>query len=881
MSSIKKTMDWHTLLNREIFSLLQADPNGLSGSEARTRFQQFGPNQLKTKKGKSLFLLFFKQFANPLVFILIGATIVKFSVGGIADGAVLSGTIFIMAVIGFLQEARAERAMHALKELSTPKSKVKRDGKLEVISSYELVPGDVIILEPGDKVPADARLIEAVNFKINESILTGESTPIEKHIEPLLGKLPLAERRNMIYTGTIVSYGRAKAVVIGTGMATEIGKIAASIADIKPVKTPLQKSIQAIGGWMILIVFLSIFIFTAISFYRGMGWMEVFLLAISAAVSAIPEGLPVAVTVVLAAGMNAMAKRNAIVRKLVAVETLGSTTVICSDKTGTLTLNQMNVENIFSFGNKDLLKQILEIGALCNDALITKTGDRYEVIGDATEGALLIAAAKSGFDMQQLSFTFPRIDEIPFRSENRYMATLHSSPAGKMVLVKGAPEKILSFAFPLKEQEQIDLAQTMDTMSKSALRLIAVGYCDFPAEATHLTEESFKGRLIFTGVFGIQDPPRQEAIKAVAACKEAGIKVVMATGDNKMTASAIAHQLGIINANAQSGEELEKMSEEELKSKIVHFDVFARVEPLHKLKIVEAYQSLGHVVAMTGDGVNDAPALEAANIGVSMGISGTEVAKEASDIVLSDDNFASVVAAVEEGRAIFNRLRNVCTFLLTTCFGELLGLTLCVLFTGLAPLLPLQILWINLVTGVIIAVPLGLEPKTGKELKTPPRDPKVELIFEGMKYRIAFLAIMLSLSIFFVFKFALSHSDLATARTMILCNVIFFEWLIAFNVRSDEITILKLGVLKNIPLIVAVGAAFILQVLILHIPFFQTHFMTVPLTYQQWIIALFPSFTIFIIESVRKITLPTLFSKGKWRQENKKIEGAAEVADLD
>ncbi len=874
-------MEWHSLSISEIVSLLHSDLNGLNEEEVQNRALQFGSNQLISRKGPSLYLLFAKQFANPLVFILIAATIVKFSVGNIADGAVLSGTIFVMAFIGFLQESKAEKAMHALKQLSSPKSKVKRNGKLELIPSSQIVPGDIIVLEPGDKVPADARLIEVANFKINESVLTGESLAVEKQVHPIPGQAALAERRNMIYTGTIACTGRAKAIVVSTGMSTEIGKIAASIVEIKPLKTPLQKSIQAIGGWMILIVFCSIFIFTAISFYRGMGWMEVFLLAISAAVSAIPEGLPVAVTVVLAAGMNAMAKRNAIVRKLVAVETLGSTTVICSDKTGTLTLNQMTVKNIFSFGKPELLKQILEIGALCNDARIKKEDgqDHYAVIGDSTEGALLIAAEKSGFDLAQLSFAFPRIDEIPFQSESRFMATLHTSPAGKIVLVKGAPEKILSFCAPLKEQEKEAVAQVMEKMTQDALRLLAVGYCDFPADASRLTEDSFKGRLIFTGIVGIQDPPREEAIKAIAACKDAGIKVVMVTGDNKMTAAAIAQQLGISNNGAISGEELEKMSDQELKEKIVHCSVFARVEPLHKLKIVEAYQSLGHIVAMTGDGVNDAPALEAANIGVAMGVSGTEVAKEASDIVLSDDNFASVVAAVEEGRAIFNRLRNVCAFLLTTCFGELLGLTLCVLFTGLAPLVPLQILWINLVTGVIIAVPLGLEPKTGKELKQPPRNPKVELIFPGMKYRIGFLATMLSLSIFFVFKFALATSDLATARTMILCNVIFFEWLIAFNVRSDEITILKLGVLKNIPLIVAIAAAFVLQVLILHLPFFQSHFATVPLAYPQWMIALFPSFIIFILESVRKLLFPTLFSKGKWQLESPLKQNRAEATE--
>ena len=885
--------EWYEISTEEALSRLHATHQGLTLNEAGIRLSQFGYNRLATHKGPSLWVILLRQFFTPFVFILLGALVVKLAVANFLDASMIAGTIFIMAFIGFFQEARAEKAMHALKQLATPKSKVRREGKIGLIASELLVPGDIILLEAGDRVPTDARILECTNFKVDESTLTGESMPVEKESDALEDKLVLAERRNMIYMGTSVSCGKATACVISTGMMTELGKIASVLQAAKIEKTPLQKSIDSIGRWMIGIIFCAILLFITVSSYRGLGWLDVFLLAVAAAVSAIPEGLPLTFTVALAAGMSMMAKRHAIIRKLVAVETLGSTTVICSDKTGTFTFNRMTVTNLYTFGkffeitdhtftwdgqpvdphHDSSLKWTLEIGTLCNDALITRDDGKFQMIGDPTEGALLLASAKANLHPEHLEASFPRIDEIPFQSENLYMATLHSFNGREKVLIKGAPEKILSFCgYVLKGQEIIllteaekeEITRAIAEMTQKALRLIAVAYYDLPQYEGLLIEPQFKGKMIFTGIFGMIDPPRPEAIKAISDCKQAGVRVVMVTGDNKMTAEAIAHQLGIPGKGAISGQEIEAMQDEELDRAIKTINVFARVEPLHKLRIVQAFKKQGQVVAMTGDGVNDAPALEMANIGVAMGISGTDVAKEASDMVLSDDNFASIVAAVEEGRAIFNRLRNVATFLLTTCFGELFGLIFSVLVMGLAPLLPLQILWLNLITGVVVSIPLGLEPKNGMELKQPPRNPNVGLLYRGMIQRIAFLSLMLGLSIFFVFKIGLASRDIDTVRTMVLCNVAMFEWLLAFNVRSDELTIFRLGICKNGGLLISISLAFALQLMILYTPFFQKAFKITPLFWHEWLIALFPSILIFAVETLRKEFFPKLFSRGKW-----------------
>ncbi len=893
---------WHALSPDEALTAIQSSRQGITRSEAKSRLTSYGRNQIVEKQKASLIKIFGRQLINPLVYILILAAAIKFSVGQILDGSVLAGTILLMVLIGFFQESKAAKAMEALKKLASPKSKVKREGKIEIVSSEHLVPGDIVILESGDFIPADARLLEASNLKVNESSLTGESFPVEKHTDPLNEKLTIADRRNMLFRGTAISYGRGTALIVETGMNTEMGKIARAIGEAKTVKTPLQKSIHKLGNWMLLIVFAAVLIFAAVSFFRDMDWITIFMLGISAAVAAIPEGLPVAVTVILAAGMTMMAKRHVVIRKMAAVETLGSTTVICSDKTGTLTENQMTVKKIqtvqkcvevtgegngitgdfiseehsFNPEAAPVIKRALEIGALCNDALLSlKKNAIWEVIGDPTEGALLIAAAKAGIHLEHLHAKFPRIDEIPFQSENLYMATLHHLENEKTVLVKGSPEKLLAFSSSVLEENGIadlddskreKMKEDLEALAKQAFRLLAVAYCPCK-EIEHLNEAVFRGNLIFAGVFAMLDPPRKEAVESIKLCKKAGMRVVMATGDNKLTAVAIADKLGIDSHTALTGEEMAELSDDSLRDRVKDVGIFARIEPIHKLRIVEAFQSQGHIVAMTGDGVNDAPALEAADIGIAMGITGTEVAKESSDMVLADDNFSSIIAAVEEGRAIFNRLRNVAAFLLTTCFGELFGLIACVLLIGLPPLIPLQILWINLATGVFLAIPLGLEPKIGNELNIPPRDTRVGLLYSGMAFRILYLSLMLGLSMYFVFLWGIHHSDLQAARTMVFSSIVVFEVLVALQMRSDEIPIFKLGILKNKYLIYSIFISTILLISILYLPYINIPFQVEQMNTQNWGIILIPGVVIFLIENMRKRLFPSLFNKGKMKKD--------------
>lgn len=898
--SMQLKQGWHNLTQDDALKKLQSRAAGLNADEVAVRLAEYGPNVLETKKKPSIAMMFLRQFLSPLVYVLIFAALIKFAVGGYLDGIVILSMLLLMAFIGFIQEAKAEKAMEALIQLASPKAKVKRGGDTLIISAKDIVPGDIIILEAGDKVPADARLINASNLKVNESSLTGESMPVDKHTDTLHEDVSIADRKNLVFFGTIVMYGRASAVVISTGMQTEIGKIAHSIQDIKPEKTPLQKSIQRLGNYIIILVLGACVLLIASGLIRGLGWIEIFLLAVAAAVSAIPEGLPAVVTVVLAVGMRLMARRNAIIRRLVAVETLGSTTVICSDKTGTLTLNQMTVKHLYINGqqikvtgegyspkgqfylgekiidpkNEEPLKLFLNISALCNDALLTGEKNCCGIVGDPTEGALLILAAKSGLSKEEQELIFPRIDEIPFQSEKQYMATLHAHRDKRRIYIKGSFEKLISFskyifkdnqAIPLEKDELRSIMQASEGMAKNAMRVIAGGYVDITEDSGKITEEDIRGKVVFAGLAGMADPPREDAKEAIKLCKQAGIKVVMVTGDNKVTAESIARQLDLAPGRAISGTELGLISDEDLLEQIEKISVFARIEPLHKLRIVKSFKDRGHIVAMTGDGINDAPALKTANIGIAMGKSGTDVAKEASDMVLTDDNFSSIVAAIEEGRAIFNRLRNVVFFTLSTCFGELLALILSVLFIGKAPLLALQIIWVNLVTGTVMSIPLGLEPKVGDELKHEPRSPKVGIIFPGLLFRIGFLSAMLSVAVFMVFKWAYKTATIEHARTMAFCTMVTFEWFIAFNARSDEHTIWKLGIFKNRWLIFSTVIAIVLQLSVVYIPFIRIPFKTVPLNLGHWLIIILITGTIFILENIRKAIFPKLFSFGKWK----------------
>ena len=895
---------WHNMKQDEVLSILKSSRSGLSSSEAGSRLQQYGSNELERKKQSPAVLLFLRQFLSPLVYILLAAAIVEFIVGKYIDASVILIVLVLMATIGFVQEGKAQRAMEALLQMAAPKTKVRRGGKVEEIKSIDVVPGDILNLESGDKVPADARLLETANLKVNEASLTGESMSVDKHTAAISGKAAIADRKNMLYMGTIITNGRATAVVVETGMNTEMGKIATAIQEVKPEKTPLQKSINTLGRYIIFLVLGTCVLLVVVGLLRGMDWLEIFLVAVAAAVAAIPEGLPAVVTVVLAAGMRYMASRHALIRRLVAVETLGSATVICSDKTGTLTMNEMTVRKLYVDGNwveitgegygvegefrrndktinpenEEPIMLLLRIGTLCNDALLSSDKECCSIVGDPTEGALLVAAAKAGINEENIEETYPRLDEIPFQSEQRYMATLHQQNSGRVVYVKGAVEKLLEMSqsilkdgkpVPLEKTEKESIIEAGDTMAKDAMRVMAYAYVEHPGKTAELKREHIDGKLVMVGLSGMIDPPREEAIAAVKQAKSAGIKVTMITGDNKLTAESVARQLNLPSGEILTGADIEKMSDDELVKRVEKISVIARVEPILKLKIVNAFKKQGHVVAMTGDGVNDAPALKAADIGIAMGITGTDVAKEASDIVLVDDNFASVVAAIEEGRAIFNRLRNVVLFLMSTGMGELLTLVLGILLLGIAPLIALQILWINLVTGTMMAIPLGLEPKVGDELNKPPRHPSIGILFPGMLLRIVFLAGMLGIGTTLVFHFMKPVTGVEEARTIAFCSVVIFEWLLAFNARSDEYTIFRLGVFRNRWILIFLSAAILLQIAVVYIPFLQTAFGTVAIGFTGWAIALIPGITIFVIETIRKLLVPQLFNRGKWQPAGK------------
>ena len=891
---------WYNLSPDQSLKSVNSNRNGLTDSEVKVRLEQYGYNELRTKRRTSPVIVFLRQFLSPLIYVLGAAAIISIVTQHYLDAWVIMGILLANAVIGFVQETRAERAMEALMKMAAPKTKVRRDGNVKYVASTEVVPGDIILLETGDKIPADARLIESSNLKTDEAILTGESMPVDKHTMTIEGEVEVADRKNMLYMNTIVNYGRAIAVVVRTGMSTETGKIAGALEEIVSQKTPLQRSISKLSRYIIVIVLSALAILILLGVLRGISWLDIFYLAVAAGVSAIPEGLPAAVTVVLAVGMQIMARRNAIVRKLVAVETLGSATVICTDKTGTLTLNQMTVQSIYTDGKfievtgegympqgefkhkgsvfdyKDnkALQTHLKIGLLCNDSLLAREETCCSIFGDSTEGALLVAAVKAGMDKEKMEAEYPRLDEIPFQSERQYMATMHPLDKGRVVYIKGAPERILSLSKYILKRNQVTPLEKEDiqsindanvSMAQKAMRVIATAYLEIPDELEELTEAEIKGKLVFAGLSGMADPPREEVKEAIRLCRQAGIRVIMITGDHKITAESVARQLELPSGDAVTSAELRGMTDEELSEQIRHISVFARIEPLHKLKIVNALRSQGHIVAMTGDGVNDAPALKAADIGIAMGITGTDVTKEASEVVLADDNFASIVTAVDEGRAIFNRLRNVIFFLLSTNIGELLALILCVLFVGEAPLLALQILWVNLLTDMAVSIPMGLEPKHGNELKQPPRHPAVGLIFPGLILRIVFMAGLMSVGIFLVFNWAQARMTLEEARTIAFCTMVAFEWFRAFNAKSDEQTAFKIGIFRNRWLLVTISAAILLQIAVVYVPFLQVAFSTVPISIDKWGIALLAGGSLFAIEELRKILFPRLFSLGKWQ----------------
>ncbi len=853
---------FHSKTRNQAINLLSTDPiKGLTQQEAEYRLKKYGKNKITHKKKISKLKIFLAQFKNPLIYILLVAIFISLIIKEYLDALVIAIIVLLNSILGFYQEYKAERALELLKKIASPTAKVIRNKKIRVIPAENLVPGDIIILETGEKVPADARLLKISNLKINESILTGESIPVTKTLNALPKDIEVQDRKNMVFAGTIVSYGRAMAVVTATGNKTEFGRIAFSLKDIKRDKTHLQKTLDNLTKNLGKLTIILIAVMILLGLLRNLSFVNSLMAAITLAVAVIPEGLPAVVTIALALGVQTMARNKALVRKLSAIETLGAVTLIASDKTGTMTTGEMTVTQIYANNelihvtgkgyetvglfktfsskyNPENLHKLMETAVLCNNAQLSSR------TGDPTELALLVVAKKAN-----LTTNFQRVQEFPFDSTNKYMVSLDSYKDKLNLHVKGAPEVILEkckYVYNngrikvLTEREKEKILAMNERMAKSALRVLAFAY----------SKDKTANNLIFLGLMGMIDPPREEAKEAVKLCKKAGIKVIMITGDNPTTAQAIANELGI-GTEVLTGKQLSDISQERLIHLVRQIDIFARVNPEHKVRILDALQKNNEIVAMTGDGINDAPALKKANVGIAMGISGTDVSKDSADMILLDDNFNSIVKAVKHGRRIFDNIKKFVKLLLSANLGEL-GIIMGSLIVGLPlPLLPLQILWINLITDSIPAIALSVDPAEKNIMSRPPRKPK-EGILDGTKTFLILSAILMSISSILIFISELQN--LEKARTMTLLTMILFELLLVFVVRSRTKTIFQTNLLKNRLLIVSVIIAILLQVVLIYTPL-STVFKLTSLTIYDWVKSLIYAIIPITILEVRKLFL--------------------------
>ncbi len=808
-------MNFTTDKKENIIEFLNSDPiNGLTDEMASKGLSEYGENRLKEKKKKSFLQKFFEQFKDVMILILIAAAVISFGIACFEgnpkeffEPGLILFIVILNAVIGVMQESRAEKALEALKSLSALHAKVIRNGKETIIDSSYLVPGDLIRLEAGDFVPADARLLSSSSLKVEESALTGESVPAEKDSEAIIKEnAPLGDRTNMIYSGCSVTYGTALAIVTATGMNTEMGKIANLLNDQEETKTPLQEKLSQLGKYLGIVAIIACAVIFGVGFLNGIPLKEIFMTSVSLAVSAIPEGLPAIVTIVLSIGVQRMVKRNVIIRKLPAVETLGSASVICSDKTGTLTQNKMTLVKAYTDNgiyedintdNSREVKNLLLLGMLCCNGTVTKGADgKEEHVGDPTETAIVAAAQNAGFSRDEVNGEFPRHYELPFDSDRKLMTVINSYNDKNIVIVKGAFD-VLSKRCTTGNMEKA--TQINDEMSRKALRVIAVAYKEIDSIPENPTMEMLENDLTFLGLVGMIDPPRPEAKEAVKICKKAGIKPVMITGDHITTASAIAAELGILEDGdlAITGTELDLMTDEELDEKVEKISVYARVSPENKIRIVMAWQKKGKVVSMTGDGVNDAPALKAADIGCAMGITGTDVAKGAADMTLTDDNFASIVEAVREGRGIYDNIRKVVGFLLGTNIGEVICVFVCMMLWHVSPLLSMQLLWINLVTDSLPAIALGMEPVETDIMTRKPRS-KTEGIFSGgLGIRVVLQGFMFAILTLIAFYVARETTgSLECGRTLAFFVLSLSQVVQAFNMRSEK-SLFKIGAFTN------------------------------------------------------------------------------------
>ncbi|WP_164103659.1 cation-transporting P-type ATPase [Candidatus Laterigemmans baculatus] len=867
----------HQLSAAEAIRLLDGDEQrGLELPEVESRRQRFGPNSVPTLRGQGPLLTFLLQFHQPLIYILLAAAGVTAALQEWVDAGVIFAVVLINAVIGFLQETKAAKALEALARLTVTEARVLRGGIVQPIPSIELVPGDIVLLQSGDKVPADLRLIRCRDLQIDESTLTGESVPVQKDSSPLPQDTPLAERRNLAYSSTLVTYGQGRGVVSATGGNTEVGRISTLVSTADVLETPLTRKIAAFSRLLLVVILMLAALTFVVGVVRSRAAFEMFLAAVALAVGAIPEGLPAAVTIALAIGVSRMARRHAIIRKLPVVETLGSTTTICSDKTGTLTVNQMTVRELYAAGQmfevlgsgyepegeiksaagSNLMenaaaRECLLAGLLCNDSTLMQKDGRWEVSGDPTEGALLVSARKAGFDERKILSESPRIDAIPFESQHQYMATLHACPNGgsRRMYVKGSIEVVLSrsdSAVDANGQKvAIDSATIHDRLSAmgaQGLRVLALARGEMPA-GTNALEHGDVANLTFLGLQGMIDPPRPEAIAAVRACQDAGIRIKMITGDHPVTARAIAEKFGL--ARSSSGDEqpslvmtsddLAKKSDQELVDIADQVAVFARATPEQKLRLVRALQANGQVVAMTGDGVNDAPALKQADVGVAMGAGGTEVAKEAADVVLTDDNFATIKAAVEEGRGVFDNLTKFIVWTLPTNMGEGLVVVAAVLANVTLPLLPVQILWINMTTAVCLGLMLAFEPHESDLMHRLPRDPQSSILNSTLILRICIVGTIMLLGAFGSFNWALRQgfSD-ATARTVAVNVFVTVEIFYLFNCRSLHASMFEVGLWTNRWIILGVSTMIALQLAFTYLPLMNHLFNSAPIGWDAW-----------------------------------------------
>ncbi len=874
---------------------------GLTSGQVADKLQRFGHNRIEGAKGPSPLAIFLSQFEDFIIWVLIGAAIVSGFLQEWVDAIAIIAIVILNAILGFIQEYRAEKSLAALKKLASPTSRVIRDGQHAVISSFELVPGDIIELEAGDNIPADGRVVRlTANFAAQEASLTGESTPVAKTLSPLKEKdVALADRANMVYMGTSAASGKAGAVVVETGMQTELGKIAGMIQEIHRDSTPLQKKLEQFGKWIVYLCFVLVGLIFLLGVLRGGKVLDMFLTAVSLAVAAIPEGLPAVVTIALAMGVQRMVARHTLIRKLPSVETLGCATVICSDKTGTLTKNEMTVQAVYTDGKlfritgigyeprgeffldakraspaeyPSLTKSLL-CGTLCNAAQLVRQDDTFKIIGDPTEAAILTAAAKADIWKEKAEEDQPFVAEIPFDSERKKMTIIRRDGDKLVAFVKGAPDILLHDCTKIEqagvirnltEKDIEDILSANNHLANDAMRVLGLAYREINASFADYRPDVVERDLTFVGLVAMIDPPREEVKKAIADCETAAIRTVMITGDHKNTAVAIARELGFFEQNslALTGGELDKLTDEQLYERVEDVAVYARVSPEHKLRIVRAWKAHNEVVAMTGDGVNDAPAVKEADIGVAMGITGTDVTKEVSDMIVTDDNFASIVAAVEEGRGIYDNIKKFIHYLLSCNVGEVLVMFISSLIGWPMPLLPIQILWVNLITDGLPALALGVDPVDPNIMKHPPRPPKEPVVTKQrvvlMLAQGAFIALCSLVA--FAFVIFVEGEDLSRARTaafvVLTCTQLFHS----LNCRSQTESLFKIGILTNKKLLLAAVMSFLLQMIVVYAPFCQVVFKTESLRLVDWLMVVaLSSLPLWAMEMVKAVNKKVRF----------------------